>query len=64
MLQLTKKEVLYIGDSEVDIKTAQNAGLCSVFVSWGFREYEQVKDLRPDYVINRPEEIIELIEKE
>ncbi len=31
-------EVLYVGDSEVDARTAENAGLPCVLVSWGFRE--------------------------
>lgn len=31
-------EVIYIGDSEVDIETAKNAGLDCISVSWGFRD--------------------------
>lgn len=33
-----KDEAVYIGDSEVDIKTAENAGLEAILVSWGFRD--------------------------
>lgn len=39
-LQITKKDAVYIGDSEVDVQTAINAGLDSVIVLWGFRERE------------------------
>ncbi|MFR6641906.1 MAG: HAD family hydrolase [Christensenellales bacterium] len=31
-------ETVYVGDSEVDLATAQNSGLKCVAVSWGFRD--------------------------
>jgi phosphoglycolate phosphatase len=34
-------KTLYVGDSEVDVKTAQNAGLDCLCVTWGFRDREQ-----------------------
>lgn len=37
-LRVQKEEAVYIGDSEVDIETAENAGLRSVIVDWGFRD--------------------------
>lgn len=37
-LQIDGAQALYVGDSEVDISTAGNAGMGSVIVSWGFRE--------------------------
>ena len=39
-LNIEKNDAVYIGDSEVDVKTAQNAGLDSIMVSWGFRDKE------------------------
>ncbi len=60
-LALLKKEALYIGDSEVDMKTAKNAGLLSVWVSWGFRTYGQVRDLEPDYCIDLPEQLLKYL---
>lgn len=33
-----KETTVYIGDSEVDKQTADNAGLPCILVSWGFRE--------------------------
>ena len=40
---LDKSDVVYIGDSEVDIQTAANAEIDAVIVSWGFRTEEQLK---------------------
>lgn len=37
-LQVKKSSTIYIGDSEVDIKTARNAGIDYLIVTWGFRE--------------------------
>ena len=39
-LQIDKEEAVYIGDSEVDIATAGNAGLDCIVVTWGFRDRE------------------------
>lgn len=37
-LCLEKSSIIYIGDSEVDIETAQNAGVDHIIVTWGFRK--------------------------
>ena len=37
-LQVEKEHAVYIGDSEVDVETAKNAGLDAVLVTWGFRD--------------------------
>lgn len=34
---------IYIGDSEVDVETAKNAGIDCIIVTWGFREYQFLK---------------------
>ncbi len=39
-LAISAEETVYIGDSEVDIETAKNAGLASIIVEWGFRDKE------------------------
>ena len=37
-LNATKNETVYVGDSEVDIQTAQNAGVDCISVTWGFKD--------------------------
>lgn len=37
-LGIKKEEAVYVGDSEVDVATARNAGLFCISVTWGFRE--------------------------
>ncbi|MBE6593935.1 MAG: HAD family hydrolase [Ruminococcaceae bacterium] len=56
------KDCAFIGDSEVDIRTAQNAGMLSVAVSWGFRSKETLIECAPDVIIDRPSELLEIFE--
>lgn len=52
---------IYVGDSEVDIETAQNAGLPCISVSWGFRTRDALLQHGAQTVIDRPEELLEHI---
>ncbi len=56
-----KEQAVYVGDSEVDRKTAENAGLPCVSVDWGFRDREELEKLKPAYLISRPEELLEIL---
>ena len=60
-MNLDKREVIYIGDSRTDVLTGMNAGLDVVGVSWGFRGYDELKDANATYIINEPNELLELI---
>lgn len=44
LLGLKNSEVLYVGDSNVDMITANNAGLESCGVLWGFRDEKELRD--------------------
>lgn len=55
-------ECLYIGDSGVDIQTAQNAGVRSVGVCWGFRPVGELTNAGADYLLHKPEELLLILE--
>ena len=55
-----KDEVLYIGDTATDIKTAKNAGLTSIGVLWGFRDRNELSGAGADFIIEHPSEIIDI----
>ena len=40
-----RKDCVYVGDSEVDLATAENAGIPCISVSWGFRDKELLESL-------------------
>lgn len=50
-------DVLYVGDSDVDMQTAANAGVDAVAVSWGFRPRAELEAYRPLAVIDRAGEL-------
>jgi len=56
-MQLDPKEVLYIGDSKADMITAQNAGMDSIGVLWGFRDETELRNHNATYVVKRPQGI-------
>lgn len=56
-----KKEVLYIGDSDVDMLTAKNADVIACGVSWGFRSVEELQAHNPQYIVNHPREILDIV---
>lgn len=43
-LNADKKDAVYIGDSEVDLQTAENSGLECLTVTWGFRDRDQLEE--------------------
>ena len=53
--------VLYVGDSEVDAQTAENAGLGCVLVTWGFRTRQEMAPYAAFSFIDRPEELLEFV---
>ena len=55
------QETLYIGDSEVDAATGKAAGMDTVLVSWGFRPKEVLREASPKWVVDRAEEIMDII---
>ena len=62
MKELPKGACLYVGDSEVDKMTADNAGTDCVLVSWGFRDKAMLESLKPLSVIDSPKELIAIVQ--
>lgn len=56
-----KEKTLYVGDSDVDVVTARNAGLDCVGVAWGYRSREILAEAGADHIIDEPQQLLELI---
>jgi len=54
---------IYVGDSEVDVLTAKNAGVPCVCVLWGFRDREDMEVVGAEYFCRTPEEMEQTIRK-
>lgn len=52
------QDVVFIGDTRVDMHTANNAGMFAVGVSWGFRPKEELLEHGARLVIDAPEELL------
>lgn len=59
-----KKDVMYIGDSGVDIECAKRACVESIGVSWGFRSVAELRRENADFIVSHPAEILDHISDE
>ena len=60
-LNIIKSECIYIGDSNVDIMTAKNAGVKCIGVSWGFRGKEELAEEGANYLADNTTELKNII---
>lgn len=63
MCPTPKADVLYVGDSGVDMETARRACVESCGVTWGFRPIVELQQSFADHIISTPAQIIDIIEK-
>ena len=52
-----KENSIYIGDSEVDIQTAKNAGIPCISVLWGFKDRKFLEDSGATTIVESMEEL-------
>lgn len=60
-LEVYAADAIYIGDSEVDIQTAANAGLDCIVVTWGFRDRAYLESQGGRRFVDSPEEIDDIV---
>jgi phosphoglycolate phosphatase len=57
-LGVAPHEVLYVGDSGIDMQTARNAGFAAVGVLWGFRDREELVEHGARWLVATPAAIL------
>jgi len=55
---------LFVGDSEIDIKTGLHAGMTSVGVLWGFRSRETLEEAGAQILLSHPRELLMLLKED
>ena len=58
-LGISAEDAVYVGDSEVDIATAKNAGIPCISVTWGFRDREWLLAHGAEQLFDTPEAVWE-----
>ena len=57
------EEIVYVGDSDIDMRTAYNAGMYPLGVLWGFRSREQLLESGASRIVSHPREILSFLEQ-
>ena len=63
MEELGIEKCVYVGDSEVDVKTAKNAGVPCLAVLWGFRDKEVLQAEGAEFFCEDPKNLVNAIKK-
>ena len=58
---INPKQVVYVGDEIRDIEAARKTGIKVIAVAWGFNSQEALAANNPDFLIKRPQELIEIM---
>ena len=53
---------IYVGDSEVDVATAKNAGVPSLIVTWGFRNRKELEAVGAEHFCERTDDLVDAVE--
>ncbi len=59
-LKIQANNAVYFGDESRDIVAAKKAGLTAVAVTWGFEGSTPLSAARPDFIIDKPEQLLSL----
>jgi len=60
-LKLDVSEIIFVGDTPTDIKTAKSAGMTSIGVSWGYRSIEELISEKADFIAKDPKHLAEIL---
>ena len=60
-VKILPKNTLYIGDTNVDMQTANAAGMYAVGVTWGFRERKELEDNGAKQIIDHPMDLMKYV---
>lgn len=55
--------ILYVGDTATDMQTGNGANMHTVGVLWGYRTRQELMENHAEYIIERPEQLLDLIEE-
>jgi phosphoglycolate phosphatase len=60
-LNIAETDIIYLGDTAIDMETATAAGMCAVGALWGFRTRDELQDSGAQFILERPEDLLSLV---
>ncbi len=60
-MQIDPAEIIFVGDSDIDMQTACSAGMYGVGVLWGFRDAAELKEAGAQSLLTSPRELLDLV---
>ncbi|HBX74549.1 MAG: HAD-IA family hydrolase [Acidaminococcaceae bacterium] len=60
-LHVEREEAVYVGDSEVDLQAAANAGISCISVAWGFKGRKFLEEQKAEVIVDEPFEILRYV---
>ncbi|MFB9058162.1 HAD family hydrolase [Mariniflexile ostreae] len=60
-LQVLPEETIYVGDTAIDMQTANNANMLAVGVLWGFRDKKELIEGGAKHILNHPLDLIDIL---
>lgn len=61
--RLNNNEIIYVGDTEHDIRAAQIANVISVASTYGYQSKNRLAKSNPEYFIHKPLDLIQVVEE-
>ena len=61
LLHISPSECFYLGDTKIDMQTANSAGMVAIGALWGFRDEEELHSHGAKYLARTPSEVIKLL---
>ena len=61
MLDADINKTIYVGDSDIDIFTANNSGIDCIGASWGFRGEAFLREMKATYIAKKFSDIIDIV---
>ena len=55
------ESTIMVGDSDVDMKTAKNAGAMPIGVSWGYRDPDVLREAEASLIAESPEQLFDIL---
>ncbi|GAA4975679.1 HAD family hydrolase [Algibacter aquimarinus] len=60
-LNVKPEETIYVGDTAIDMQTANNSNMLAVGVPWGFRDKKELIESNAKHILNHPLDLIKLL---